>query len=269
MKIFRKIAKVLVVAAFFCTFTMFANKAFAICPPGSVLEGDQCCVYTPIPGGGSSGRKTCTPLSATCPIGTTTCKSLSGAVSCCSMNQTCNTLLGQCEAKKNEQKSQAGGGCATFADCASGLSCISGKCVANSGENGECGTAKNCQSGYHCDMNKFKCVKDEVSTPTVVGTTNTPQKAGSADGKGCSASGIFSGLVCKGAEIFKGLRDLIYVVAGFGIIGVAVGGFFGNLNWKWLGAIIIGLVVIATTGEIINAIAGQNITSGMITDTLK
>lgn len=63
---------------------------------------------------------------------------------------------------------------------------------------------------------------------------------------------------------------MIYVVAGFGIIGVAVGGFFGNLNWKWLGAIIIALVVIATTGELINAITGcTEFTSSMITDTLK
>ena len=63
---------------------------------------------------------------------------------------------------------------------------------------------------------------------------------------------------------------MIYVVAGFGIIGVAVGGFFGNLNWKWLGAIVIALVVIASTGEIINMITGcTNFSQSMITDTLK
>ncbi len=98
---------------------------------------------------------------------------------------------------------------------------------------------------------------------------NGPQDQGAVTG--CSANtGLFSGLIQTGSEIFKGLRDLIYVVAGFGIIGVAVGGFFGNLNWKWLGAILIALVVIASTGEIINMITGcENFTSGMITDTLK
>ena len=44
----------------------------------------------------------------------------------------------------------------------------------------------------------------------------------------------------KGAEIFEGMRDIIYAVSGFGIIAIAVGGLFGNFNWKWLGAIIIG-----------------------------
>lgn len=88
---------------------------------------------------------------------------------------------------------------------------------------------------------------------------------------GCSSNqGIFSGLIDTGRDVFNGLRDLIYVVAGFGIIGVAVGGFFGNLNWKWLGAIVISLVVIATTGELISAITGcENFTNAMITNTLK
>lgn len=88
---------------------------------------------------------------------------------------------------------------------------------------------------------------------------------------GCGeGSGLFSGLVKTGSNIFLGLRDLIYVVAGFGIIGVAVGGFFGNLNWKWLGAIIIGLIVIASTGEIIATVTDcKQFTSTVIQDTLK
>lgn len=109
----------------------------------------------------------------------------------------------------------------------------------------------------------------QPSTPNTAVATNTPPSQGQVTG--CSSDlGLFSGLITTGGEIFKGLRDLIYVVAGFGIIGVAVGGFFGNLNWKWLGAIVIGLVVIATTGELINAITGcEGFTTQMITDTLK
>lgn len=80
---------------------------------------------------------------------------------------------------------------------------------------------------------------------------------------------LFDDLTAKGAEIFTGMRDIIYVVAGFGIIGVAVGGFFGTLNWKWLGAIIIGLTVIALTGSFITAVAGPEATVKGITDTLK
>ena len=109
----------------------------------------------------------------------------------------------------------------------------------------------------------------EEQAKDVVAGTNPEHSASTVTG--CSSNyGLFSGLIDTGRKIFKGLRDLIYVVAGFGIIGVAVGGFFGNLNWKWLGAIVIALVVIATTGEIINMITGcENFTKAMIEDTLK
>ena len=86
----------------------------------------------------------------------------------------------------------------------------------------------------------------------------------------CSGDfGIFSSLVETGQIIFQRLRDLIYVVAGFGIIAVAVGGFFGNLNWKWLGAIVISLVVIATAGELIVLVTGcEQFGSTLITNTM-
>lgn len=83
---------------------------------------------------------------------------------------------------------------------------------------------------------------------------------------GGNESGLFSDLISKGAEIFDGVREIIYVVAGFGIIGVSVGGFFGNLNWKWLGAIVIGLMVIGLTGSIISYVGGKQ---GHIKDTLE
>ncbi len=120
-----------------------------------------------------------------------------------------------------------------------------------------------------CDKETQNCVQGQCVNKTNAGGTNTTQSASAVTG--CSSDyGLFGGLIETGRKIFSGLRDLIYVVAGFGIIGVAVGGFFGNLNWKWLGAIIIALVVIATTGEIINMITGcDQFTQAMITDTLK
>lgn len=82
-------------------------------------------------------------------------------------------------------------------------------------------------------------------------------------------TGLFSDLIAKGGSIFSGMREIIYAVAGFGVAAVAIGGFFGNLNWKWLAAIAIGLFVIATTGAIINYMVGdRTITDSMITDTL-
>ena len=81
-----------------------------------------------------------------------------------------------------------------------------------------------------------------------------------------SYAALFEDLTSKGA---KGMREIIYAVAGFGIVAIAIGGFFGNFNWKWLGAIIIGLMVIALTAGIINYMVEETvITPAMITDTL-
>ena len=80
---------------------------------------------------------------------------------------------------------------------------------------------------------------------------------------------LFETLTQSGTEIFTGMREIIFAVSGFGIVAIAIGGFFGNLNWKWLSAIIIGLVVIATTAAIINYMVDSTaITAKQIQDTL-
>ena len=104
------------------------------------------------------------------------------------------------------------------------------------------------------------------SAPSSIPSSNTQQ-----DATFCGADkGVFSELVKTGQKIFTRVRDLIYVVAGFGIIAVAVGGFFGNLNWKWLGAIVISLVVIASAGELIFLLTGcDQYGTSLITNTLE
>lgn len=86
---------------------------------------------------------------------------------------------------------------------------------------------------------------------------------------------LFSDLMDTGSIIFTGMREVVFAVSGFGIVAVAVGGFFGIINWRWLSAIIIGLVVIAVTAQILNYMTeGQHKGKGgdrsfsNITDTL-
>lgn len=104
------------------------------------------------------------------------------------------------------------------------------------------------------------------SSSTKSSGVNTPQ-----DASFCGADkGVFKELVVTGQMIFNRLRDLIYVVAGFGIIAIAVGGFFGNMNWKWLSAIVISLVLIASAGEFIILLTGcEQYGTTLITNTLQ
>ena len=115
------------------------------------------------------------------------------------------------------------------------------------------------------------------SSGTSGGTSSSTSTGGSSSGtssgggfSGGSGSGLFSNLINSGAEIFEGMKSIIFAVSGLGIVGVAIGGFFGNLNWKWLSAIIIGLMVIAGAGGILQYIAGDSAVSSInIQDSLK
>ena len=81
----------------------------------------------------------------------------------------------------------------------------------------------------------------------------------------------FETLTGTGTEIFEGMKKIIFASAGFGIIAVALGGIFGVLNWKWLAAIIIGVVVIAATGGLLHYMTqgtGADTSVSGITDTL-
>ena len=114
----------------------------------------------------------------------------------------------------------------------------------------------------------FICICSfNISYAASGGSGNTPQDATFC---GSDKDGVFSELIHTGQKIFNRLRDLIYVVAGFGIIAIAVGGFFGTLNWKWLGAIVISLVIIASAGELIVLLTGcEKYGTSLITDTLQ
>lgn len=65
----------------------------------------------------------------------------------------------------------------------------------------------------------------------------------------------FESLTKAGGEIFQGLREIIYPASAIGIIAVCMGGFFGNINWKWLTAIVVGLIVISACVAFIDMFA--------------
>lgn len=79
---------------------------------------------------------------------------------------------------------------------------------------------------------------------------------------------LFEDLATHGGKIFSGMREIIYAVSGFGIIAIVIGSIFGNINWKWLSAIIIGLFVISVTAALIDYMVGSDVTAGYITNSL-
>lgn len=77
------------------------------------------------------------------------------------------------------------------------------------------------------------------------------------------ALAAFDNLKDSGRSIFIGLKYVIYPGAAIGIICVCIGGFFGNINFKWVAALFIGLIVIACCGKFIEIFTGHGNNGGI------
>ena len=66
-----------------------------------------------------------------------------------------------------------------------------------------------------------------------------------------SSSGIFTRAYNTIHTTFENARSVVYVVSGFGLIGVAVGGIFGKISFRWLAMICIALAVLASADMIV------------------
>ena len=62
----------------------------------------------------------------------------------------------------------------------------------------------------------------------------------------------------KALNVFTSVKTIIFVVGGFGLVGVAFGAIFGKINWKWFAGLAVGLAILAAAGSIVNYATGEN-----------
>ncbi len=62
----------------------------------------------------------------------------------------------------------------------------------------------------------------------------------------------------KALNVFTSVKTIIFVVGGFGLVGVAFGAIFGKINWKWFAGLAVGLAILAAAGSIVNYATGAN-----------
>ncbi|MBE6445394.1 MAG: hypothetical protein E7019_05035 [Alphaproteobacteria bacterium] len=60
----------------------------------------------------------------------------------------------------------------------------------------------------------------------------------------------------KGLATFKAVKTIIFIVGGFGLVGVAFGAIFGKINWKWFAGLAVGLAILAAAGSIVTYATG-------------
>ncbi len=64
----------------------------------------------------------------------------------------------------------------------------------------------------------------------------------------------FDRAICQLRETFGGLRGLVYIIAGFSLLGIAFAAIYGKISWSWVGMVALCLFVLASAEMIVNYI---------------
>ena len=76
--------------------------------------------------------------------------------------------------------------------------------------------------------------------------------ASAEGGGGEAATNVFSTIINRMLTTFVNARSVIFVVGGFGLIGLGFAAIFGKVNWKWLAALACGLAIVAVAGQVVD-----------------
>ena len=79
-----------------------------------------------------------------------------------------------------------------------------------------------------------------------------PAATPAAGGGGGGSSTVFDTITERMLTTFKNARSVIFIVGGFGLIGLGFAAIFGKVNWKWLAALACGLAIVAVAGQVVD-----------------
>ena len=75
---------------------------------------------------------------------------------------------------------------------------------------------------------------------------------------------FFTAAQIKAENIFRNTKSLVYIVAAFGIMVLAVGAIFGKMAWKTFAYLAIGLLILAGAGGIIEYLTNPQDMDSMV-----
>lgn len=81
-----------------------------------------------------------------------------------------------------------------------------------------------------------------------------------------SAQNVFSQILSKLLNTFKNVRSVIFVVGGFGLVGLGFAAIFGKIKWPWLAALACGLAVVALAGAMVDYVTDSDEGGGGVVD---
>ena len=81
-----------------------------------------------------------------------------------------------------------------------------------------------------------------------------------ADGAWAQTAGnqsIMAQAANKALTLFQHVKGIIFIVGGFGLVGIAFQAIFGKVKWSWFAGLAIGLAILAAASAIINYATGD------------
>ena len=76
---------------------------------------------------------------------------------------------------------------------------------------------------------------------------------------GNASGNVFNTVLYRMLVTFRNSRSVIFVVGGFGLIGLGFAAIFGKVNWKWLAALACGLAIVAVAGQIVDYVTREDV----------
>ena len=73
----------------------------------------------------------------------------------------------------------------------------------------------------------------------------------------------------KAVKIFNHVKMIIFIVGGFGLVGIAFQAIFGKVKWTWFAGLAVGLAILAAAGAIVNYATGDTMGEGSSEGTVK
>lgn len=75
---------------------------------------------------------------------------------------------------------------------------------------------------------------------------------------------VFSTIGTRLKNTFQNVRTIIFIVGGFGLIGLGFAAIFGKIKWPWLAALACGLAIVAVAGALVDYVTQDGDSQGIV-----
>ena len=87
-------------------------------------------------------------------------------------------------------------------------------------------------------------------------TSDIEAEVSGDEGGGTSGNTIFDKAIDKVKKVFKHTKTITYILAGFGLVGIAYSAILGKVKWTWFAGLAVGLAILSAAGAIVQYVTG-------------